>query len=462
MAFFSIRKTIPLLVVTPLVVAIAFVSSLSIHYNRRSVNQLSADLMQSTTNRVQDQFSGLMREPWLINSINASAIENGELSVENWLNWGNYFSSQLQAATDTNYVYIGTEGGHFAGSRVQHNQQFVVLSDPNVSGLTYQYDVDESGRISTTPSREYTYDPRVRPWYQLAAEAQQPIWSKVYIGFSAQELLVTASYPIYDERNQLIAVLGTDMFVSEMNQFLDELEVGKTGEVFVMEQNGALVASSIGKTVDIQPSADGTPQGDGRVSAFESSEPIIRDTADHLLEEYDDLSLMENNIRITRKVNGENTFIAARPFRDHLGLEWLIVVVVPTQDFTGPMRTQAIITVIFALSALTISVGIGWMIARWIVSPLLQLHGAALDVQSQQYESESLDYLVQRDDEIGQFAGVFLEMAELISQREESLEEQLKHMRLQVAGANGQRAFDLAELKALQKRAKVIREMQNR
>jgi HAMP domain-containing protein len=461
MASLSIRKTIPLLIVTPLVVAIAVIGSLSIYYGRRSVNQLSEDLMQSTANRIQDQVKGMMAEPMLINRINGSAIATGELNLAEWRQWGGYFDSQLQATKNTNYIYAGTEQGYFVGARIQQGQRFVVRSDETTPGRTYQYDVDESGRISSEVSREFEYDPRTRPWYEAAVTARQSIWSDVYVGFTTRELLITAAYPIHGDRGELVGVLGTDMFVSEMNRFLDDLEVGKTGEVFIVEQDGQLVASSIGDTIRVEPAGNEGDAEISRVSAFDTEETLIADAVSHLLDEYGDLSLIQTNRRINRRIGNQSTFITARPLRDDMGLEWLIVVVVPTQDFAGPLRTQTLSILLFSSVAIAGAIGLGWLVARWITAPILQLHTVATHVKSQQYDPNSVDYLTQREDEIGQFAQVFSEMAEVISQREESLEEQLTYMRLRAPLPDVRRSLDLSELRALQQKAKIIRETQH-
>ena len=466
MPSFSIRKTIPILIVTPLVVAIGFIGTLSIYYGQRSVNQLSEDLMQSTTNRIQDQLTGLLQEAILLNRLNTSAIASGELDLQQRRDWGHYFTSQLQAVEATNYIYFGNEAGYFVGSRIQNGERFAVFSGPDTEGRTYQYDVDELGNLASEPSRDYEYDPRRRPWYEAAIAAQQPVWSDVYLGFTARELLITAAHPVYDSRDQLIGVMGVDMFIREINRFLDDLEVGQTGEIFIMEHTGMLVASSIGDTV-ITPSQTATSSQDAdditRVSAFDSPEIVISDTANHLLEEYGDLSLIRSNIRITRNVDNQRTFIAARPLRDNnLGLDWIIAVAIPTRDFTGPLRTQTLIILIFASIVLALAVGLGWLVARWIAAPLLQLHATAVGVKSQNFNPADINHLTQRDDEIGQFAGVFSEMAEIIGEREETLEEQLKYLRLRAPLPDIRRSLDLSELQTLQRKAKVIREMRQR
>ncbi|MEO0827027.1 MAG: cache domain-containing protein [Cyanobacteria bacterium J06642_9] len=463
MPAFSIRKTIPILIVAPLLVTIGFMSALSIVYGRRSANQLAEELMQSTNDRIQDQVIGKLQEALLVNRLNASAIETGELQLSERREWRSFFASQIQVTPSMNYIFFGDQQGYFVGSRIQDGQRFTVFSGEDTGGRTYQFDVNEQGEVSPTPTRDYEYDPRNRPWYIAAIAANRPVWSDVYLGFTVRELLITAAHPVYDRTNQLIGVLGVDVLIGEVNRFLETLEIGETGEMFILEQNGMLVASSLGQTIvsGSEPSVAGQADTQlARVSAFDSADIIIRETANHLLQEYGDLSLIQNNIRLTRLVDDQRMFIAARPITDELGLEWLVVVVIPTRDFTGPLWTQSLIILIFTCIALLAALGLGWLVARWVAIPILNLHKAAVDVKSQSFNPHDIEYLNEREDEIGQFAHVFSEMAEIIGEREESIEEQLKYLRLQ--GPLGvRRSLDLSSLRSLQQKAKVIRDVQN-
>lgn len=464
MATLSIRKTIPLLVISPLVLAIGLIGSLAIYYGRKSVDQLSENLMRGTTNHIRDQVVSLMQEAPLINRINANTIYDGQLDLQQQTGWWRYFNSQLTATTVVTDIYFGNQQGDFIGSQKREAEMRVLQSDQARKGWFNQYVVAGEGGLSPTPIASYQYDPRIRDWYKAAQSANQPVWSNVYVGTTSQELLITAAHPVYDRRNQLLGVLGTDMFLREIDQFLGTLEVGKTGEVFIIEQDGLLVASSIGQTIITPDQPLNDDQDDGqsqRISAFNSSEPLISDPVEHLSQAYGDLSLIDNNLRMTRQVKGQRAFISVRPFQDQLGLEWLIVVVVPTRDFTGPLRTQMLIMAVFALVVLAGAVGLGLLVGRWIVAPVLRLHTAAIDVKSQTFDPDDIAHLVKRRDEIGQFAGVFAEMAEIIGEREESMEEQLKYLRLQAPMPDVHRSLDLSELHALQQKAKVIRNMQS-
>ena len=424
--------------------------------------------MESVTNRIQDQVTGLIQEALLLNRLNVSAIESGELDLAERQDWGRFFASQLQATTATSYIFFGNPEGYFVGSRFLNGQRFAVTSDDIPQGRIYEYEVNSQGNVSTETSNEFEYDPRERPWYQRAIAARQPVWSDVYIGFTTNELLITAAHPVYDQSEELVGVLGVDLFIREVNEFLRGIEVGKTGEIFILEQNGMLVASSIGETVTTIPlptaqsSSNQAREQLARISAFDSSEPLINGSVNQLLDEYGDLSLIQHNIHMMERVNQQNLFIDARPLTDELGLDWLVIVVIPTRDFTGALRTQTMITLIVAALAVVSAMVAAWLVARWIVAPILRLHTAAVEVKAQRFEPHTIQKLTERDDEIGQFAEVFSEMAEIITEREEGMEEQLKALRLQAPTIGFRRSLDLSGLRALQQKAKVIRDMKHR
>ncbi|NER83205.1 MAG: hypothetical protein F6K42_27370, partial [Leptolyngbya sp. SIO1D8] len=226
MASFSIRKTIPLLIVTPLIVTIGFMTALSIVYGRRSANQLSQELMQSTNDRIQDQVISKLQEALLINQLNANAIETGELDLSERRDWRTFFASQIQVATSMSYIFFGDQQGYFVGSRLEDGQRVTVFSGEETQGRVLQFNINGDGELASTPTRDYEYDPRSRPWYQAAIAANQPVWSDVYLGFTLQELLITAAHPVYNQNNQLVGVLGIDVLIGELNRFLDALEIG--------------------------------------------------------------------------------------------------------------------------------------------------------------------------------------------------------------------------------------------
>ena len=85
----------------------------------------------------------------------------------------------------------------------------------------------------------------MRPWYRAAIEADSPTWTEIYPFFSVPVRLgLTAVRPLRDEGGRTVGVLGCDLVLTHISQFLKDMDVGKSGKTYIMERDGSLVASS--------------------------------------------------------------------------------------------------------------------------------------------------------------------------------------------------------------------------
>jgi len=57
------------------------------------------------------------------------------------------------------------------------------------------------------------YDPRCRPWYRRAVEADAPVWSRPYVDIDGHTLVLTCSVPIRGREGGLLGVAGIDLLV---------------------------------------------------------------------------------------------------------------------------------------------------------------------------------------------------------------------------------------------------------
>ena len=93
---------------------------------------------------------------------------------------------------------------------------------------------------------EPTYDARVRPWFQAATSTEGPTWTEVYLAFTTGLPNVTASLPVYSRNGrQLLGVCAADVVLpEEFRTFLKQLEIGQSGQAFVIDRQGNLISSS--------------------------------------------------------------------------------------------------------------------------------------------------------------------------------------------------------------------------
>lgn len=248
------------------------------------------------------------------------------------------------------------------------------------------------------------YDPRTRPWYQKTIKAQTQTWSSIYISADLGMLQITPTIPVYDANNRLRGVFGINLMLAQISEFLNTLEISKSGEAFIIERNGYLVASSTSEPPYIKTT--GEPE---RLKALNSREPAIQLTMQQLLKQLNTLEQIDSSQLFSFKINGQKQLVRVSPIQNNLGLDWLIVVVIPEADFMEYINTNTHTIIVLCFVALLVAFLFCLQTSRWIVKPILRLNNAAKHLADGEWEQK---LPVNRTDELGELAKSFNKMAE--------------------------------------------------
>ena len=149
-----------------------------------------------------------------------------------------------------------------------------------------------------------------------------------------------------------------------------------------------------------------------RVSGLHSNDPLIQALAQNLLQKNGSLESLEDakNYQFTNALVGH--FVNAN-WRDKLGLDWLIVVVIPESDLMEQINTNTSNTFVLCFVAFVMATYIGILTARWIVNPIMQLNFAAKKIVKGRWGSIPE---VKRTHEVGELALGFGSMAILLQE----------------------------------------------
>lgn len=112
--------------------------------------------------------------------------------------------------------------------------------------------------------------------------------------------------------------MAIDLTLSRLGEFLRSLEVGRSGEAFIIERSGEIVASSIGES----PLQE-TPEGWERLSASASREPMIQAAVNHLQKDKN-LAALESDRHIIVDREGHRYFVRIQAFYHEGGIDWLV------------------------------------------------------------------------------------------------------------------------------------------
>lgn len=355
--------------------AVGLTAFISFRNSQRSVNYLAAQVSEDTTTRIEEHLDAYLASTKLILSQSESLLQSQDLNPEDMGSLKRHFWRQMQSVSSLSSIYFAKPTGEFVGIQRRRNGQQVLwwMTAAMVPQRTTYRLSDQGSRLDAIATQ--TYDPRLRPWYRQAIMARRRTWSPIYRFASLDYPLlgITPAVPLFAEDGSLVGVLAVDLTLEQLSNFLRDVSMNVAGESFIIEQDGAIVASSSSESPFI--TVGNTPS---RLRAADSQNPIIRATAKHLEQEYGkNLAPIQTSRSSNFSVNGEHFLVQVHPFTAEAGVNWLIVTVIPERIFMGQISANTRLTLLLCLLSLALATLIAIATARWVISPILRLNRAA-------------------------------------------------------------------------------------
>ncbi len=375
---------------------------------QQTVSDLSSQLRHGITNRIEEKLKSYTETPHTINHFNAIAFAENNIDVDN-AKGENQFWQQTIMFPSTSLIYCGSDRNGSvmgAGRLAGENLLQIWLSNDTTRNIPNFYSINSQGKRDRLLGKDTKrFDARLRPWYKAAVAVGQPTWSPIYNDFTTGLPTLTASMPIYDAANQsLRGVCATDFFLpQEMNQFLESLEIGKSGTAFIMERSGLLVSTSIE-----QPPSKSNASKTQRLSAIASENRTVQATAKYLRDRFGSFDQIQTSQLLNFKIDDKQQFVQVLPFKDQWGLDWLIMTVLPEADFMERIQSNNRTTVLLCIAALIAGVAISMLTARWITKPLVSLSRSAKAITRGEWNQT---IKIERSGDLGELATSFDEMA---------------------------------------------------
>jgi signal transduction histidine kinase/CheY-like chemotaxis protein len=369
--------------------AVGLVGYFSFKNGQKAVEHMAIELQSQILVRVRQFIGEYMATPKKLNEMNVDAFNAGLIGLEDFSRMERTFWKQLQVYR-VGYINYANQKGKFVGVSFdpKNPQQIIIDSfERSKSNKIAAYISDQNGkRLKLFPKAVLDeFEFATQPWYADAAKAGKPVWSQIYQwggeGVYGAVLAISHSYPVYNKKGAFEGVMGIDMTLSQIGKFLHDLKISRSGQAFIIERNGLLVASS--KSQQSFTIVNGKPQ---RINAFESDDFIMRSTTQYLQKQYGRLKEIKASQLLELWLNGERQFVQVTPWQDPQGLEWLVVIVVPESDFMSQINANNRTTILLCLAALAVATLMGIFTSRWITKPILQLQKASKEIASGQLD----------------------------------------------------------------------------
>jgi len=395
--------------------SVALVGYVSMHHGRQAVNQVVDTLRNEIDSRILDHLNRFLTLPHQINQTNAAVLEKGLIDAADQNGLARHFQEQIRIFDSvTSINFSNTRGGLVnAGREGFHGDQYVIMTDDFRSGVFRKFALDRDGNPGMLLNTLAGFDGRKRPWYIRSVREKGPVWSDAYVLFTGQDLSVCAGLPVYDHQDRLLGVLAVDLFLSHLSDFLSQLNVGESGQSFILERSGQLIASSTGEKPLIPADGTGIPR---RIDARKSAHPLTRMAARTLAETCDGYLNIQNHGQFEFSLDHQRQFATFTPFKDPHGLDWVIVTVIPEKDFMGHISKNNRTTLLVMMITLIITAGISLFIACKISRPVSDLNMTASAISRGKWDrrveyrgriSEIWDLTEAFNDMVGQLEHMF-------------------------------------------------------
>ncbi|MCU0761765.1 MAG: ATP-binding protein [Hydrogenophaga sp.] len=357
-----------------------------------SINTLAENAMQQAAHRVDvGALAHLGEAHTVVNALVPPTIttEAEAARTRNWLTDNRAFETMAYALTQQSlnvpYLYMGAADGSFLG--VEREQEGFVAREirPGDAGRRHYLLTHPGDRSSLLRQESQVYDPRKRPWYQLALSTGQRTFTDVYRSAVKAQFDLTLAHPIFDTDNRtVLGVIAVDMSLARLTDLIRASRISENAVTYLVDGQGLMVASSVDEELSLQ--VDNRFQ---RISPLQSSDPLVRESYTQLSAQVRDtlrrdpgLLRLGNNPGWRQSLGlGDSRLIALqRPFGQKYNLNWQLIVVAPESDFTQPVIAARQIALIALAGLISLGAMLAYLVARGLSGQFRLLNAAATAV----------------------------------------------------------------------------------
>ncbi len=328
--------------------------------NREIVSEQSQEIMSHVQEDVNQYLDTLLESTERIDLTIAGLYHSlAEINPQNE-QMRTVMLSVVKNYPNVSFLYIGTEEGdtYTAADLSFSNQsnfiskpntplpknaayywQAIILSSGNPTETTYYLDKNFNVLASESFLQEH-FDARDRPWYIGAKKTKGLYWSPVYKFFETNNYGITVSEPLFDSSEAVFGVVGIDLSFDLLSNFFAEQTIGKRGKTFILDSKGEVII----------------PESEAKY--FKTISPEVISAA---FQSYQKTKVKSFEI----KWKGVSYLCDFEPFALKNKEDWLVAVIVPSDDFFAKLRAtqQSAILIVFIILGIS-GLGVVYLATR--------------------------------------------------------------------------------------------------
>jgi len=346
----------------------------------RALRAYTHELLQNVVDETRENAASYLRQAQDSVSLAAGVLQARLLSTTQADGMERYFLEQLQVLPQVDSLFFGDSDGSFVFSkRISNEPGAGFLSKIIRNGqqgrdrvtLLQRNAAFEEINIRSDPND--TFDPRQRPWFSLAQYSSEAVWTEPYIFFTSQQPGLTVARAVRDADGEVRGVIGADIELSMLSQFLRTQRIGQSGAAFIVYSDGSLLAHPT-ITDFAQRSADNKL----RLKVLDELNGIMAKVGSRLTQRFPDL-LALNFTHFDKFELHDTSYVSMFVPLLHQGdNQWIMGVYAPEDELARTIRKgqrqSIVLGIAMSLLTVTAAIVVGLIVMRPISTLQRQAH----------------------------------------------------------------------------------------
>jgi phosphoserine phosphatase RsbU/P len=334
-------------------------------------NATSQKLARDLGDRIlgnSSQMVGMQIERFLSDAVStgdlfARRVEMGSLSLNDLDAWHAPILDVLSTHPHVAAITAGDERNNAVYiQRMPHGLE--VCSARGDEAFDRQFIIQPDGTRSAEPNRTYDYLPSKRPWFIEAMASPEPRWTSVYTWFADEDSGATMGSAYVrvasDKGGKPLGVVCVDVTLNDLSSYLKSIRPTPASALFVVDEQGLLVAASHGGVMR-----------DGKRAAMANSDDAFASRLGYAIAGTDKSDQIADSMAVD---------VAHVPMRVRLqkiapypGVRWQIVAAIPEADLLKNAHETQRRSILLASVVALGGVAVAWMISRRISGSILAI-----------------------------------------------------------------------------------------
>ena len=406
---FTFRVTLTTIFLSLLALSSLAIGFTSFLFGRQNASDLSAQIIEQTSNRIDLRIRALLDVARSQSQINKKLVNTGQLRAsytnqnepltsEDFPRISDYFLEVMKVHKELAYLSLAIEAtGEYCMLEQKHDsiisRRYIRNAENQIEIHDYEY--SDNGEIKYEISEYNNYDPRKRPWYVAAKKAGQQTWPDSFVfGAPMQQaqLLEKHATPIYSN-GELEYVLTADFELRDLSKFLkNQIRVGHSGKgrPFIIERRSddtmrvvahpqAELLTELIKPVErdeetVTTVVPGQEMQPTLVPIERFPDPVVQAFIQRLPKALTTLprsfKTKKQVVSFSFRVGSEKFIGSYQRLRGSNYPDWITCMVMPESDVLGSVQRNNLVNLIIGLTAFVITSLMCVLLSTRISSPL--------------------------------------------------------------------------------------------